>query len=444
MIRNLAITIVIVLIKTSTCYADILVTEINWMGSSESQFAEWVEFYNTGDQDINMAGWKLYEAGGDTLVFTFTKIIPSKGYLLLERSTTSSPDPISGVSDESGSFGGSGLSNSGEYLVLKDSSNTIIQNLDFSGGWPAGDSDTKKTMQWDGTKWITAVATPKAGLTITPVVIDEDPAVIPGGTSWVPEKFEPKIILSVPKTIYADVLYDYEAKTYLDYGLAYNGIFLWNMGDGTTYKSQNPQIVSHSYKYPGTYIVSFGYYNNPYEKKPILFAKEKRVVVPSKVSLKVVSEKGFEISNNTEEDFDLSDWLIKLADGSTLAIPSLSLVASKSSITIPFSSFGISSYSGQATLMTPQWVEVNSSEKEKVVSPPLKTNSYYYDKTPSVLGVNTTQEQESFALEAKDLQDNKTGQNKSYTKIIFFSVALVLVIILFIVLEKRFGLEKEE
>ena len=160
--------------------------------------------------------------------------------------------------------------------------------------------------------------------------------------------------------------------------------------------------------------------------------------------MKVVSEKGFEISNNTEEDFDLSDWLIKLADGSTLAIPSLSLVASKSSITIPFSSFGISSYSGQATLMTPQWVEVNSSEKEKVVSPPLKTNSYYYDKTPSVLGVNTTQEQESFALEAKDLQDNKTGQNKSYTKIIFFSVALVLVIILFIVLEKRFGLEKEE
>jgi hypothetical protein len=442
MIRNLAIFIVIVLVKTSTCYADVLVTEINWMGSSDSQFAEWIEFYNTGDEDINMSGWKLYEAGGGTLVFTFTKIIPKKGYLLLERTTSSSPDPVPGINDEAGSFGGSGLSNSGEYLVLKDSGNSVVQGLNFSGGWPAGESDTKKTMQWDGTKWVTATATPKADL--NPTTTGEEPIAPPSGTSWVPEKFEPKIILTVPKTIYADVLYEYEAKTYLEYGLAYNGVFVWNMGDGTIYKSSTPQIVSHSYKYPGTYIVSFGYYGNPYEKKPILFAKEKRSVEASSVSLKVIPEKGFEFNNNTDEDFDLSNWLIKLSDDSTLSIPNLSLVAAKSSVIIPFYSLGMSSYSGQARLMTPQWVEVASSEKEKNISNNQSVRSPYLDNKSTVLGANAVSSQEFFNFESKKLEDDKANSNKNYTKIIFFSVALFIVIILFIVLEREVALEKEE
>lgn len=441
MIRNLAIIIVIVLIKTSTCYADVLITEINWMGSADSQFAEWIEFYNNSDQDVNMASWKLYEAGGDTLVFTFTKTIPKKGYLLLERSTTSSPDPVPGVNDESGSFGGSGLSNSGEYLVLKDSSGSTIQNLNFSGGWLAGDIETKKTMQWDGTKWVTATATPKSGLTTTSSG-GEETGGGSSGTAWVPEKFEPKVILTVPQTIYADVLYEYEAKTYLEYGLAYNGVFLWNMGDGTVYKSQSPQTISHSYKYPGTYIISFGYYNNPYDKKPTLFAKEKKVVGSSKVSLKVLPEKGFEFSNSTDEDFDLSSWLIKLSDGSTLTLPSLSLVASKSSIVIPFSSFSIGPYVGKATLMTPQWVEVSSSQKEKVTTNYQVSKSSYENNSSSVLGASVARGEEVVGIESKATEQTKTSQNKNYTKIIVFSVVLFVVITLFIFLEKRLGSEE--
>ncbi len=441
MIRNLAIFFVIVLIKTSSCYADILVTEINWMGSTDSQFAEWIELYNNSDEEVNLSGWKLYEAGGDTLVFTFTKKIAGKSYLLLERTTTSSPDPVPSVNDELGSFGGSGFSNSGEFLVLKDNANNTVQSLNFSPGWPAGDSESKKTMQWDGSKWITSSPTPKAGLTST-TITPEEPTTS-GGGSFVPEKFEPKVTLSLPKVIYTDIVYEYKAETYLEYGLVYNGVFVWNMGDGTIYKSQNPEIVKHRYKYPGSYMVSFGYYRNPYEKKPVLFTKEKRLVENSKLVFKVLPDKGFEITNNTSDDFDVSLWIIKLSDNNTLTLPELSLIAPKSTIIIPFSNFGLSSYLGEATLLTPEWLAFGADQTEPIKYTSVKVdNKKSPSQTGEVLGESAFGEN-IIKEELKQEGEKPIKNNKDYTRIIILSIALVIVIFLFVLLEKFIGSKEE-
>jgi hypothetical protein len=47
MSRFIALSIALVLLSTSIADASIRITEINWMGSLDSQFAEWFELYNT-------------------------------------------------------------------------------------------------------------------------------------------------------------------------------------------------------------------------------------------------------------------------------------------------------------------------------------------------------------------------------------------------------------
>ncbi|TSC69755.1 MAG: hypothetical protein G01um101470_987, partial [Parcubacteria group bacterium Gr01-1014_70] len=70
---------------------------------------------------------------------------------------------------------GSGLSNSGEILALKNADGIMIDRVDASVGWPAGDNISKDTMQKSTSGWITAPATPKA-------VNENNSSVIPGST----------------------------------------------------------------------------------------------------------------------------------------------------------------------------------------------------------------------------------------------------------------------
>ncbi len=81
------------------------------MGIIGNQYGEWIELYNTGDKEIDLNNWKLYKDGGDVLVFVLTEKIASGSYLIIERTTDSSPDPLPDIDDESGKFGGGGLIN---------------------------------------------------------------------------------------------------------------------------------------------------------------------------------------------------------------------------------------------------------------------------------------------------------------------------------------------
>lgn len=146
--------------NVSTTY--VVLNEIAWMGVSGNQYGEWLELYNDGDTAVSLAGWKLYKDGTSTLVFTFSKAIPAKGFLVLERTTASHPDPLPDIADEAGAFGNGGFSNlpAGEHLVLVNAEGQVADALDFSDGWPAGDNDSKKTMQRLQGEWITAAPTP--------------------------------------------------------------------------------------------------------------------------------------------------------------------------------------------------------------------------------------------------------------------------------------------
>src|SRR3989344_2087561 len=146
---------------------DVLINEIAWMGTKTSTYGEWIELRNVANSPVNVNGWTLYEGGGSTKIIDLTGTIDAGAYYLIKRTTASSPDPIPNVvADVSGSFGGSGLSNSGEYLALKDSAVpvNIITDLNFSSGWPAGTaSPDYKSMERDLNGWRTNDGITKSG-----------------------------------------------------------------------------------------------------------------------------------------------------------------------------------------------------------------------------------------------------------------------------------------
>lgn len=90
----------------------------NPSGSDEEN--EWVEIYNAGQEDVNLAGWKLQDASGKAYDFE-TEIIKAKGYLVLNRNQTK----IS-------------INNDAETLILIAPDSTEAFKISFTGGSQEG------------------------------------------------------------------------------------------------------------------------------------------------------------------------------------------------------------------------------------------------------------------------------------------------------------------
>ncbi len=328
----------------SVAHADVRITEIAWMGTSASQYSEWFELYNDGVDSVDLAGWKLMQGDG-AVIFTMTKSIGAGEYLLVERTTASAPDAVPGINDEAGAFGASGFANTGEDLVLIDLAGTTIESLSFAGGWPAGDASTKATMQWAEGEWVTAAATPKTGLsddgepsggTVATIATSEvDPYPIPKVSPN-----QPHIAFTIPKTVYVGQPYTYEAHPVFEYG--YNvlyGTYTWNMGDGTRYWQSKSEKLTHTYRYPGTYVVSF-LYTDPTNVNNTLKGTQKVSVIAPGLILSIRDQRALEIKNTSSTDIDLSGWYF-VTTTTKVPVPEMTIVAAKSSTTLPFTVLSI-------------------------------------------------------------------------------------------------------
>jgi hypothetical protein len=121
---------------------DIIINEVAWMGSNNSSSDEWIELKNVSTSDINLKGWTLRDKE-DQINITFEDITVSKGgFLLLERTDDNSVPFKTADLIYKGS-----LSNSGEELYLFDDTCLLRDFVLGNPKWPAGDSNTRKTME---------------------------------------------------------------------------------------------------------------------------------------------------------------------------------------------------------------------------------------------------------------------------------------------------------
>ena len=128
----------------ATNSSDVVTNEIAWMGTTASANDEWLELYNTTNSPITLDGWALKASNG-TPNITLTGTIPANGFYLLERTND---DTIPGILADKIYTGA--LENSGENLKLYDNLNNLVDEVNCSGGWFAGDNKTKQTMERAG------------------------------------------------------------------------------------------------------------------------------------------------------------------------------------------------------------------------------------------------------------------------------------------------------
>ena len=89
-----------------------VINEVAWAGTPASHYDEWIELYNTTDQDVDLRGWLLI-AGDGTPAVQLDGVIPARGFYLLERTDDSAVANIPADQIYTGA-----LENSGETLYL--------------------------------------------------------------------------------------------------------------------------------------------------------------------------------------------------------------------------------------------------------------------------------------------------------------------------------------
>ncbi len=137
---------------------EVVINEIAWMGTKASTKDEWIELYNTTNEDIDISGWSIYGAKtGKCLNFDSadgfsTTIIKANDYLLYAN-----------YQDDVKDFQGNSLvdiwdatislnNSSPDKIILYDSSNCqgkVIDIINQEGNkhWFSGDNKTKQTME---------------------------------------------------------------------------------------------------------------------------------------------------------------------------------------------------------------------------------------------------------------------------------------------------------
>ncbi|MBI2888593.1 MAG: lamin tail domain-containing protein [Candidatus Liptonbacteria bacterium] len=129
----------------------VLLNEIAWMGSTlrgaedggGGAQAEWLELKNNFGRDIDLADWRiLNKAGKFKIDFDSGDELKEGAHFLLERGDDETV--LEALADKT--YSGA-LLNSGDWLRLFDARCRLVDEVDGSHGWPAGDNTSKKTME---------------------------------------------------------------------------------------------------------------------------------------------------------------------------------------------------------------------------------------------------------------------------------------------------------
>ncbi len=122
-------------------FLTVVIDEIAWMGNKDSHNNEWIKLFNNSSASVNLDDWKLV-AEDNSLEINLTGKIPGQGFFLLERSDDETVPEI-----EADLIYVKSLNNKGEHLKLADEQGKLIDEVNCSTGWFAGDNKTKQTMK---------------------------------------------------------------------------------------------------------------------------------------------------------------------------------------------------------------------------------------------------------------------------------------------------------
>lgn len=347
-------------VAVSHAEARVFISEIAWMGTSANANAEWIELMNDGaEQDLT--GWTLSAADG-------TPNIPLKGtisansHFLLERSSDATVAEVPAGYVYTGA-----LDNDGEVLTLYDSTGAVADTVDGTAWAIGGDNVAKTTPQRSGSLasggWITAEPTPGCGnatmniqSTTTEHTSSTTPSTSAGtqtstsggstqrsGTSAatggsgsrkpaVPLPPSLTIAAGSDRTTSVRVPVRFVADVRKEGGVVLpNADVRWSFGDGATARGER---VTHTYKYPGTYVV-VAHTEREFTHPPL--EAEASVVVrvlPFAIAITEADTWSVTLMNNGDEDVDMTGFALVARSG-TFRMPARTMLMRGASARFP-------------------------------------------------------------------------------------------------------------
>lgn len=322
--------------------ADVLITEVAWMGTSESANDEWIELFNAGSSAVSLEGWSLVAEDGSPII-TLAGQILANGYYILERTDDGSEPSVTADLFYSGS-----LSNAGEKLLLKNAGGTVIDTADGKDSWAiGGNNETKETLQRTSSGWTTAPKTAGAG----GVAVPSTSTTPTNTTSTTQTTNSPKVSFApvnaptygTPNmavyagedrhvTAGADSVFKGEGVGSDEEPLKESAVrWRWNFGDGTVTHGKR---VTHTFAYPGIYVVELSVSN-----EAMFESVSDRLIVTARPALVTIAESNgqyIELKNSDSVELDISRWL--LSDGTRVfSIPEGTYILPSMSVRFPSS-----------------------------------------------------------------------------------------------------------
>lgn len=334
--------LLLLFISPLSASASIEITEVAWMGSTESASHEWIELYNSGAQ-VNLSNWVLTD--GNNLSITLAGVAPANSYVVLERSSDAS------AAGEAFLIYSGAIVNTGATLTLTNAAGDVVDQVYGGEGWGAigGDNGTKETPQKSSSGWVTAPATPGHAVVShsnsasqsedIAVVVQDDrtqntassvavPVVKGGGEPTVLTlpgvTLELTVtgseIVHVNQPVSFDVTPSGIGDTLID-SLEYE----WNFGDGSTAIGKE---VVHSFSYPGRYVVvvegSF--------KRQRQIARFEIEVLPVEIELSETRYGDFALTNASQSEIDIGSY--RLVGHETFSFPKHTILLPGQSVVI--------------------------------------------------------------------------------------------------------------
>ena len=129
---------------------DVIINEVAWMGTKVSANDEWIELYNNSNTEIDLKNWSLITQD-EAPEISLSGTIKAQGFFILERTDDESAPNIQANQIYTGA-----LNNKGERLQLINNKGIVIDEVNCSDGWFAGNNKTKQTMEKAGFNWQTS------------------------------------------------------------------------------------------------------------------------------------------------------------------------------------------------------------------------------------------------------------------------------------------------
>lgn len=336
--------------------ASLIINEIMYdlsgADSTGGKSREWVEIYNNGANDvaIDASLWRFYDGGANrTINGEVDFSIPAGAYIVFAGDKDTFIADHNGFSGTVYDTGMTTLNNTGATLKILDQDGNVVDSVAYTslqGGAGDGNSLQKISGGWSG-------ATPTPGVTneiISPPSSGNGSGSTGGGDGGsdslsvnatdnktkevrkIKTQIVNKTLAFVGNPIYFQALsYGHSGEQLL------SGQYFWNFGDGSSkeIKLGVEEKFSHTYFYPGEYVVSLEYYTSNNFQIPDATDKIILKIVSADLLISSIGdEKDFfvELTNNANYDMDISKWILT-GDNKSFIFPKNTILSSKNKIT---------------------------------------------------------------------------------------------------------------